>query len=107
MAFPVSRPYSRYTLLKWGTVIFSTFSLTLILGSTVPSGSSTATSLYTPPNTGSDLAVIIRSPTPNRSICAPWSSISRMRYSSSELDTEILHSVQPASSSISRAFRVR
>ena len=76
MALPVSRPYRRYTFLKWGMVIFSTFSLTLILGITVPSGSSMATSLYTPPNTGSDLAVIIRSPTPNRSICAPCSSMS-------------------------------
>ena len=88
-------------------VIFSTFSLTLILGMMFPSSSSTAASLYTPPNTGSERAVIIRSPTPNISIWAPCINRSWIRYSSRELDTLILHSVHPASSSIFRAFRVR
>ena len=62
---------------------------------------------YFVPNTGWLLAVIIRSPTPKRSIWAPWISRSRMIYSSRELEAEILHSVQPASSSIFRAFWVR
>ena len=74
--------------MKWGTVIFSTFSLTLILGMISPSFS-TATSLYTPPNTGSLLAVIMRSPTPNMSIFASCSSRSWIKCSSSELEAEI------------------
>ena len=37
----------------------------------LPASSSTAASLYTQPNTGSLRAVMSRSPTPNRSICAP------------------------------------
>ncbi len=73
----------------------------------LPFSSSMAASLYTPPNTGSLLAVMSRSPTPKLSICAPCRSSSWMRYSSSEFDTVILQSVQPASSSILRAFFVR
>ena len=57
--------------MKCGVVIFSTFSETLIFGMISPFSSSTAASLYTPPNTGSDLEVMSRSPTPKESILAP------------------------------------
>ena len=85
----------------------SGLALILILGMMLPSLSSTADSLYTPPNTGSLLEVMSRSPTPKESILAPWSSRSRMIYSSRELEATILHSVSPAASSILRAFRDR
>ena len=49
----------------------------------------------------------MRSPTPKASICAPCSSRVSISFSSSELETVILHSGQPASSSITRAFFVR
>ena len=70
-------------------MIFVTFSLILILGSTVPSGRSTPESLYTPPNTGSEEEVISRSPTPKESTLAPCISISRMMYSSKELEAQM------------------
>ena len=106
-ALPLALSKIRQTFLKWGVVILSTFSLTLILGTIRPSASSTATSLYTPPKTGWLLDVMSRSPTPNRSILAPCRNRSRMIRSSRELDAEIWHSVHPASSSISRARRDR
>ena len=93
--------------MKCGFVILPTFSLILILGIIVPFSSSMAVSLYTPPNTASDLAVMSRSPTPNRSICAPWLRMSSIIYSSSEFEHEILQLCQPASSSSFRAFFVR
>ena len=93
--------------MKCGFVILPTFSLILILGMMFPCSSSMAVSLYTPPKTASDLAVMSRSPTPNMSICAPWLRISSMIYSSSEFEHEIWHVCQPASSSILRALRVR
>ena len=88
-------------------VILVTFSLILILGSMVPSGRSTAASLYTPPNTGSLRAVISRSPTPKLSTFAPWSSRSRMSISSRELLTVMVQLSHPAASSIFRASLVR
>ena len=97
----------RYTFLKWGLVILEGFSEILILGMILPAWSSTAASLYTPPNTGSLLEVMSRSPTPKESILAPWSSRSRMIYSSRELEATMEHSVSPAASSIFRAFRDR
>ena len=63
-----------------------------------------AASLYTPPNTGSLLEVISRSPTPKASMRAPWVMRSRMIYSSSELEATILMPGSPASSSMARAF---
>ena len=87
-------------------MIFSTFSDTLILGIVTPFFSS-ATSLYTPPKTGSDFDVISLSPTPKASICAPSSITSLMIYSSKELLTVIWQSCKPASSSILRACFVR
>ena len=83
------------------------FSLILILGIIRPCSSSTAASLYTPPNTGELMEVIRRSPTPKELICAFCSSRSRIRYSSRELETTILQSGSPASSNITRAFLVR
>ena len=88
-------------------MILPTFSLILIFGMMLPSASSMAASLYTPPNTGSLRAVMSRSPTPKLSTCAPWRSSPAIRRSSSALDTVILQSGQPASSSILRAFFVR
>ena len=92
--------------MKPGFVIFSTFSEILIFGTMTPSVSRAA-SLYTPPKTGSDLAVISRSPTPKESMQAPSSRTSRMIYSSRELEMVILQSCRPASSSIFLAFLVR
>ena len=96
----------RYTVLNPGLVIFSTFSLILILGISFPSFSK-ADSLYTPPNTGSDLAVISLSPTPKESMQAPSWITSRIRYSSSELEITIEQSSSPASSSIFLACFVK
>ena len=48
-----------------------------------------------------------RSPTPKESTFAPCMSISRMMYSSRELDAQILQSSKPASSSIFLAFLER
>ena len=90
--------------MKCGLVIFAVFSLTLIFGMMLPSSSSIAASLYTPPKTGFDLLVISRSPTPKVSTCAPCIIRSRIRYSSSEFDAVILQFGRPASSSILRAF---
>ena len=104
---PVSLSNRRYTRLKPGFVILPTFSLIFIFGMTSPLSFSTAHSLYTPPNTGSDFEVMSRSPTPNESIFAPWSKSSVIRRSSRAFDTVILHSGQPASSSIALALRVR
>ena len=69
--------------------------------------SSTAASLYTPPNTGSEEEVMSRSPTPKESTLAPCISISRMMYSSRELEAQMGQSSKPASSSIFRALRDR
>ena len=63
--------------------------------------------LYGDENTGSLRAVMSRSPTPNESIFASCIHISRMMYSSSELETVMVAVSQPASSSISRALRER
>lgn len=87
-------------------VIFSTASDTLIFGWHTPS-LSTATSLYTAPNTGSLFAVIRRSPTPKESMQAPCSIIDVMEYSSRLLDAMILQSSNPAESSILRTSLVR
>lgn len=92
--------------MKPGVVIFDTFSETLIFGMYSPSFS-IAASLYTPPNTGELWDVMRWSPTPNESIRAPCSTRSRMRCSSREFETMILHPSHPASSSISLAFAVR
>ena len=68
---------------------------------------STATSLYTPPKTGSDLAVINLSPTPNESMQAPCSKTSLIICSSNELDTIILQSGYPAASKAFLHFFVK
>ena len=89
-------------------MIFDVFSLTLIFGIISPLvGSSTATSLYTPPNTGELDEVISLSPTPKTSTYAPCIIRSRIRYSSSEFDATILQFSSPASSSIFLAFLER
>ena len=107
IAFPVSLSKNLYTFLKPGFVIFSTFSDIFILGIILPYFPSIAASLYTPPNTGSDLAVMSLSPTPNESITAPSRITSRIRYSSSELEMTILQSSRPFSSRIWRVFLVK
>ena len=83
---------TRYTRLRPGLVIFSTVSEILMRGSNSPRSLVTAHSLYTAPNTGSDLAVIMRSPTPKESILPPWSSMEVMVYSSRLLETTIFAS---------------
>ena len=72
-------------------------------GSNTPSFS-TAASLYTAPKTGSLLEVMSLSPTPKLSMQAPCSTREFMVYSSRLLDTVILQSVRPASSSAARTF---
>ena len=73
----------------------------------LPSSFSTAQSLYTPPKTGQLLEVMSRSPTPKESILAPCWMMLAISRSSRELETVMVHSVQPASSSIFLAFLVR
>ena len=79
----------------------------LIFGTTFPSASSTAASLYTPPKTGVLWEVIRLSPTPKALMQAPWSRRSRMIHSSSEFDATMEQSCSPASSNIALALRVR
>ena len=74
-----------------GFVTFIAVSLTLILGVITPS-SSIATNLYTPPKTGSLLAVIRFSPTPKLSIFASCSNKDVIEYSSKEFVAQILQS---------------
>ena len=62
------------------------------------------TNLYTPPKTGSLLAVIKFSPTPNESIFASCSIKDLIKYSSNELVAHILQSAYPASSNIFLTF---
>ena len=61
---------------------------------------SIATSLYTPPKTGSLFAVIKFSPTPNKSILAFCSKSDDIKRSSKELVTHILQSLKPDSSNL-------
>ena len=85
--------------MKLGFVTFTTFSLIFIFGIIVLFFS-IATSLYTPPKTGSLFAVIKFSPTPNKSILAFCSKSDDIKRSSKELVTHILQSLKPDSSNL-------
>ena len=78
--------------MKLGFVTFIAVSLTLILGVIIPFSSS-ATNLYTPPNTGSLFAVIKFSPTPKLSIFAFCSNKDEIKCSSKEFVAQILQSL--------------
>ena len=89
-----------------GLVVFSTLSDIFILGISSPFFS-IAESLYTPPKTGEDFAVIKFSPTPKESIGAPCNKRFSISSSSREFETHIFASQSFALSSITLAIFVR
>ena len=88
-----------------GFVIFSAFSEILIFGMKAPVFLSwIAASLYTPPNAGQSLLVIMLVPTPQELMVAPCSFRDWIRFSSRSLEAEMMASVKPSASRAALTF---